>query len=59
MPTSFILCINEDPLGIKWQPYKFAEFVDGAESAELQLREAICGFRRCPVEALLDGKGKM
>ncbi|XP_051229171.1 B3 domain-containing protein Os03g0212300-like [Lolium perenne] len=35
----FILCIDENPLGIKLLPDKFAEFVDGTEPAELQLRE--------------------
>jgi hypothetical protein len=50
----FILRIDEDPLAIKRLPDKFVEFVDGAEPAELQLREARCGFCRWPVEVLLD-----
>jgi hypothetical protein len=42
----FILRIDEDPLVIKRLPDKFAEFVDDAQSAELQMREARCGFCR-------------
>jgi hypothetical protein len=55
----FILRIDQDPLGIKRLPDKFAEFVDGVEPAELQLREASCNFRRWRVEVLFDGQGKM
>jgi hypothetical protein len=40
----FILRIDEDPLAIKRLQDKFAEFVDGAKPAVLQLREARCGF---------------
>jgi hypothetical protein len=45
----FIFCIDEDPLGIKRQLDKF---IDDAEPAKLQLREAKCGFSRWPVEIL-------
>ncbi|KAK1644539.1 hypothetical protein QYE76_062344 [Lolium multiflorum] len=55
----FILRIDDDPLGIKRLPDKFAEFVDGVEPAELQLREACCNFCRWRVEVLFDGQGKM
>jgi hypothetical protein len=53
----FLLRIDEDPLGIKWLPDKFAEFVDGVEPAHLQLREASCNFCRWPVEVMFDGQG--
>ncbi|XP_071681417.1 B3 domain-containing protein Os03g0212300-like [Lolium perenne] len=55
----FLLRIDDDPLGIKRLPDKFAEFVDGVEPAHLQLREASCNFCRWPVEVLFDGQGKM
>nr|XP_051211191.1 B3 domain-containing protein Os03g0212300-like [Lolium perenne] len=55
----FILRIDEEPLSIKRLPDKFAEFVDAAEPAELQLRDARCGFCWWLVEVLFDGKGKM
>jgi hypothetical protein len=44
---------------MKRLPNKFAEFVDGADLAELQLWEARCGFCRWPVEVLFHGQGKM
>ncbi|KAK1670379.1 hypothetical protein QYE76_058538 [Lolium multiflorum] len=55
----FLLRIDDDPLGIKRLPDKFAEFVDGVEPAHLQLREAGCNFCRWSVEVLFDGQGKM
>ncbi|KAK1621133.1 hypothetical protein QYE76_026650 [Lolium multiflorum] len=55
----FLLRIDDDPLGIKRLPDKFAEFVDGVEPAHLQLREASCNFCRWSVEVLFDGQGKM
>jgi hypothetical protein len=55
----FLLRIDDDPLGIKRLPDKFAEFVDGVEPAHLQLREASCNFCRWAVEVLFDGQGKM
>jgi hypothetical protein len=57
--SEFILRIDEDPLGIKRLPGKFAESIDGAEPAELQLREAMCDCCRWPAEVLFDGQGKM
>jgi hypothetical protein len=55
----FLLRIDDDPLGIKRLPEKFAEFVDGVEPAQLQLREASYNFCRWNVEVLFDGQGKM
>ncbi|KAK1618007.1 hypothetical protein QYE76_023524 [Lolium multiflorum] len=55
----FLLRIDDDPLGIKQLPDKFAEFVDGVEPAQLQLWEASCNFCGWPVEVLFDGQGKM
>ncbi|KAK1680899.1 hypothetical protein QYE76_041747 [Lolium multiflorum] len=55
----FILRIDNDPLGIKRLPHKFAEFVDGVEPTQLQLQEASCNFCRWHVKVLFDGQGKM
>ncbi|KAK1697447.1 hypothetical protein QYE76_014144 [Lolium multiflorum] len=55
----FLLRIDDDPLGIKRLPDKFAEFVYGVEPVHLQLREASCNFCRWTVEVLFDGQGKM
>ena len=55
----FLLRIDDDPLGTKRLPDKFAKFVDGVEPTQLQLREASCNFCRWPVEVLFDRQGKM
>ena len=55
----FLLRIDDDPLGIKRLPDKFAELVDGDEPAKLQLREASCASCFWPVDVLFDGQGKM
>ena len=55
----FLLRIDDDPLGIKRLPDKFAEFVDSAEPAELLLREASSGAFVWPVGILFDGQGAM
>lgn len=55
----FLLRIDDDPLGIKRLPDKFAEFVDGAAPAQLFLREASSGVCVWPVDVLFDGQGAM
>ena len=55
----FLLRIDDDPLGIKRLPDKFAELVDGDKPAMLQLREASCADCFWPVDVLFDGQGKM
>ena len=52
----FLLRIDDDPLGIKRLPDKFAEFVGGAEPAELLLREASSGACVWPIDVLFDGQ---
>ncbi|KAK1650876.1 hypothetical protein QYE76_068681 [Lolium multiflorum] len=53
----FLLRIDDDPLGIKRLPDKFAEFVDGVEPAA-EIREATATSVMA-VEVLFDGDGKM
>ncbi|KAK1602741.1 hypothetical protein QYE76_008300 [Lolium multiflorum] len=55
----FIVVLNGDPLGIQRLSDKFAEFVASSEPVALQLREVGCGFCRCPVDVLFDGRVKM